>query len=170
MQNFAEYSPLSRLVEKCEPQATEQVSTHSKLTLTKSYLQIEHYNFQHGFTSCYYIRVTGELCVSLYPSASVGFAVELGNINSPLSLPLLPNFVTKFPHSSNACGYVESQTISNPAFITDRERGWLNSSSLVPFSKFTKVSLRIKHFSEMLTRVLDYTRASTNDHLSTTAI
>ena len=41
------------------------------------------------------IKVTGELCVSLYPSASVRFAVELGNINSPLSLPLLP-IVTNF--------------------------------------------------------------------------
>ena len=88
------------LVEKCEPQAIEQVSTHSKITLKKSYLQIEHYNFQHGFTSCYYIKVTAELCMSLYPSASVGFAVELGNINSPFSLPLLL-IVTNFPHSSN---------------------------------------------------------------------
>ena len=100
------------LVEKCEPQAIEQVSTHSKITLKKSYLQIEHYNFHHGFTSCYYIKVTAELCVSLYPSASVGFAVELGNINSPLSLPLLP-IVTNFPHSSNTwvLWLVESQTI-----------------------------------------------------------
>ena len=38
--------------------------------------------------------------MSLYPAASVGFAVELGNINSPFSLPLLP-IVTNFPHSSN---------------------------------------------------------------------
>ena len=83
METVAKYSPVSSLVEKCEPQAIEQVSTHSKITLKKSYLQIEHYNFQHGFTSCYYIKVTAELCVSLYPSASVGFAVELGNINSP---------------------------------------------------------------------------------------
>ena len=147
------YSPLSRLVEKCEPRAIEQVSTHSKITLKKSYLQIEHYNFQHGFTSCYYIKVTAELCVSLYPSASVGFALELGNINSPLSLPLLP-IVTNFPHSSNTwvLWLVESQTISNPAFLSYRERGWLNSPSLVPFSKFTKVSLRIKRFNEMITK------------------
>ena len=166
------YSPLSRLVEKCKPQAIEQVSTHSKITQTKSYLQIEHYNFQHGFSCCYYIKVTGELCVSLYPSASEGFAVEIGNINSPLSLPLLPNFVTNFPHSSNTRvpWLVESQTTSNPAFLTDRERGWLNSPSFVPFSKFKKVSLRIKHFNEMITRVLDYTPTSPNGHLSTTAI
>ena len=32
---------------------------------------------------------------------SLRFAVDLGNFNSPLSLPLLPNFVTHFPLSSN---------------------------------------------------------------------
>ena len=111
------------------------------------------------------MRVT----ISLFISR---IAVELGDINSPLSVPLLPNFVTNFPHSSNTwvLWLVESQTISNPAFLTYRERGWLNSPSLVPFSKFTKVSLRIKHFNEMITTVLDYTPTSTNGHLSTTAI
>ena len=32
---------------------------------------------------------------------SLTFAVDLGKLNSPLSLPLLPNFVTNFPLSSN---------------------------------------------------------------------
>ena len=110
------------------------------------------------------MRVT----ISLFISR---IAVELGNINSPLSVPLLPNFVTNFPHSSNTwvLWLVESQTISNPAFLTYRERGWLNSPSLVPFSKFTKVSLRIKRFNEMITTVSD-TPTSTNGHLSTTTI
>ena len=110
------------------------------------------------------MRVT----ISLFISR---IAVELGDINSPLSVPLLPNFVTNFPHSSNTwvLWLVESQTISNPAFLTYRERGWLNSPSLVPFSKFTKVSLRIKRFNEMITTVSD-TPTSTNGHLSTTAI
>ena len=34
---------------------------------------------------------------------SLRFAVDLGNLNSPLSLPSLPNFVTNFPLSSNTC-------------------------------------------------------------------
>ena len=32
---------------------------------------------------------------------SLRFAKDLGNLNSPLSLPSLPNFVTNFPLSSN---------------------------------------------------------------------
>ena len=113
------------------------------------------------------MRVTISLCIS-----EICCWTWKHKRNSPLSLPLLPNLVTNFPLSSNnwVPWLVESQTISNPAFLTDRERGWLNSSSLVPFSKFTKVSLRIKHFNEMITTVLDYTRTSTNGHLSTTAI
>ena len=34
---------------------------------------------------------------------SLRFAVALGKLNSPLSLPSLPNFVTNFPFSSNTC-------------------------------------------------------------------
>ena len=81
-----------------------------------------------------------------------------------LTSKLCNKLSTQFKH----LWLVESQTISNPAFLTERERGWLNSPSLVPFSKFTKVSLRIKHFTEMITTVLDYTLSSSNGHLSTT--
>ena len=109
------------------------------------------------------MRVTISLCISGICCRT--WKHKLSSLTT-LTSKLCNKLSTQFKH----LWLMESQTISNPAFLTDRERGWLNSSSLVPFSKFTKVSLRIKHFSEMITRVLDYTRASNNGHLSTTAI
>ena len=137
------YSPLSRLVEKCEPRAIEQVSTHSKITLTKSYLQIEHYNFQHGFT-CYFIKVTEELCVSLYPSSSVGLLLNLETDKlsslSTLTSKLCNKLSTQFKHLSSVV-----------SGITDHKQSCfsnLHGTRMVEFSILGSVFQIYKSFPE----------------------
>ena len=56
--------------------------------------------------SCYILSKTWIRLLRLSHTTilpSLRFAVDLGKLNSPLSLPLLPNFATNFPLSSNTC-------------------------------------------------------------------
>ena len=78
---------------------------------------------------------------------------------------------TQLKHLSSVVGQ-ESQTISTQSCFSNWQGTRIVEFSILGpfFYKFTKVSLRIKHFNEMITRVLDHTWTSTNGHLFTTAI